>query len=161
MKVEKLFQVLVVAGASSTVGLGLGGCGDDDETPPAGTGGTSGTGGSKASGGASSSGGATSSGGAASSGGSKATGGAASGGAVSSGGASSGGASASGGASSGGSNNPPDAGSCDEKCGPNAANEDWTDCGGCCCWLAPGASGAGPTDGCPAEELCCIGRGRD
>lgn len=53
MKIERLFQVLVVTGASSTAGLvgsGLVGCGSDNSPGPTGTGGaagmTSSTGGS-------------------------------------------------------------------------------------------------------------------
>jgi hypothetical protein len=40
MKVERLFKVVVIAGASSAAGLV--GCGDDDDPPPVGTGGATG-----------------------------------------------------------------------------------------------------------------------
>jgi hypothetical protein len=118
MVLERLFQVLVVMGASSTVGLTA--CGGDDGDD--GAGGTSGAGGS-----APSTGGATATGG-------------------------SGGSSSAGEGGSGGGD------ACEAECGPNATNPAWTDCGGCCCWLAPGATGLGvPICG---EEPCCEGRGR-
>jgi hypothetical protein len=60
MKVDKLFHVLVVAGAASTVGLVA--CGDDEGGEEEGTGGGGpGTGGASATGGASSTGGDTAS----------------------------------------------------------------------------------------------------
>src|SRR5689334_3778011 len=65
MRVEKLFHVLVVAGASSTAG-GVVACGDDNTgtgTTPSSQGGASAQGGSKSNGGSTSGGGSTSQGG--------------------------------------------------------------------------------------------------
>ncbi|HEX4478327.1 MAG TPA: hypothetical protein VH142_24765 [Polyangiaceae bacterium] len=64
MKIDRLFQVLVVTGASSTVGIV--GCGSDNSGGSStGTGGETATGGATASGGETATGGATASGGAA------------------------------------------------------------------------------------------------
>jgi len=116
MKLDKLFNVLVVAGASSTAGLGLFGCGGDDDD------GGSGDGGLTASGGGSSAGGSSSTGGS--------------------------------GAGTGGSSGD----ACEAACGPSSAVASWTDCNGCCCWLAVGDT---TTTGSPicGEEPCCAGKG--
>ena len=115
MNIERLFQVLVVTGASSA---GLVGCGGDSGTP-------SGTGGhANASGGAS-----QGDGGAKGDGGSGATG--------------------AGGAAGSGA-------MCD--CHPNATVSSWIDCGGCCCWLAPGQTTMIGTPICGVEP-CCAGKG--
>jgi hypothetical protein len=105
MKIDRLFQILVVTGAASVAG-GLVGCGDD--TPAPGPGGT-------------------------------------------------GGAAAGTGGASGAD--------CNTICGPSQnapSGTDWTDCDGCCCWLAPDtpAPAAGLSPGCPASQTCCAGRGR-
>ncbi|MGO9833702.1 MAG: hypothetical protein ACLP1X_05755, partial [Polyangiaceae bacterium] len=89
MRIDKLFQVLVVAGASSTVGLngcssGSGGGGGGDAGGP----GTDGAGASSSSGGGTSA----------------------------------------------------DGSAC--MCGPDPQLSTWTDCNGCCCWLAPGSTSA-------------------
>jgi hypothetical protein len=170
MRVEKLFQVLVVSGASATVGLF--GCGDDTEGGNGPTGGSGGAGGSGAAaggdGGASTTGGA---GGASATGGSTATGGAgAAGGEGGSGGAGaaggdggSGGAGAAGGSGGTGGSVSGDAGAdadaCEAICEPNETSGAWTDCGGCCCWLAAGETAPVGVPIC-GEEPCCAGRGR-
>jgi hypothetical protein len=219
MKIQKLFHVLVVTGASSTVGLAA--CSSSNSSNPSGpggaggtastastaqTGGTAGTSSSasagaafagSASGGSSgtaavggvsgiaggnagtagaagSNAGGVSSGGAggaasgaagagAGSGGSVNGGGGAGGGASTAGAAGSvspaGGAGAGGASASGGSSGSADA--CEAKCAPDACNGAYTNCGGCCCWLSPTDSGYCADDpGCPADELCCVGRGR-
>jgi hypothetical protein len=137
MKLEKLFHVLVVTGAAST--LGLPACGDDDDDGN--TGGTSGSGGST--GGGSGTGGSGTGG--------SGTGGSGTGGSSASGG--SGGSSATGGSGGGGD-------ACESQCQDSACGNGWIDCNGCCCWLAPGSSGLCAPVGCPADEECCEGRGR-
>jgi hypothetical protein len=122
MRIDKLFQVLVVAGASSTVGLNgcsssSGGSGGEDAGGP----GTDGAGASSSSGGSSS------------------------------GGSSSSGSSSSGGTSADGS-------AC--MCGPDPQVSTWTDCNGCCCWLAAGvATPSGVTTPICGVEPCCAGKG--
>ena len=135
MKIERLFHVLVVAGASSTAGFGC----STDTTPGGDAGGTGAT--SSGTGGEDSGAGATSSGGSMGTGGSKGSGGAA-----------------------GSSSAAPDAGTgdggmCEAVCHPSTTLARWIDCNGCCCWLPVGvpASAGSPTCG---EEPCCIGRGR-
>jgi hypothetical protein len=138
MKISKLFHVLVVTGASTTVGLAA--CSSSDS----GGGTTGGTGGGSAAGTTSSAAGHTATGG----GGATATGG---GGATATGG---GGATAMGG--TGG------AGMCAAVCMPDVDASSalkWTDCNGCCCWLAAGKTTTHTTMIC-GDEPCCAGRGR-
>lgn len=129
MKAERLFQVLVIAGASSTAGVV--GCNDDNNPVPTGAGGgdASGTGGS----------------GAAGTGGSGATG---TGG---SGAAGTGGSSAAGTGGGASCDCQPDPNA--------PTGQSWTDCNGCCCWLPAGTTAhAGPTAICGVEP-CCAGKG--
>ncbi len=180
MKISKLFQVLVVTGASSTVGLAACSSSDDSSgsggSPSSGTAGAtsngsagapaSGTAGAPASGtaGAPASGtaGTTSSagapatgggGGGAGTGGAPASGG---GGTISTGGsgtAGSGTAGASGGSAGG-------ADMCAAECGPSECGNGFIDCGGCCCWITAPSMGICQHDvGCPAGTPCCVGRG--
>jgi len=134
MKIERLFHVLVVAGASSTAGFGC----STDTTGGNDGGGTGAT--SSGTGGEDSGAGATGSGGSMGTGGSKGSGGSA------------------------GSSGAPDAstgdgGMCEAVCHKSTTVASWIDCNGCCCWLPIGtmAPAGSPTCG---EEPCCIGRGR-
>src|SRR5689334_7792773 len=43
-------------------------------------------------------------------------------------------------------------------CHPNVTVSSWTDCGGCCCWLAPGQTSMIGTPICGVEP-CCAGKG--
>ena len=124
MRIDKLFGVLVVAGASSTVGLN--GC--SSSTSGGGDAGGSGTDDTGASSGSAGSGASSGSGGS---------------------GASSGSDAGMGGDSS----------SC--VCMPDTQVATWTDCNGCCCWLAAGTpKPAGVTTAICGVEPCCAGKGR-
>jgi hypothetical protein len=161
MKIERLFQVLVVAGVSSTAGFG---CGADKATGPAGdggqggestTGGATGTGGSDSKG----TGGATTgTGGSDSKGAGGATG---SGGAKGAGGATgSGGSSSAGAAGSSGSAGAA-GGTCKAVCHKSTYSAAWTDCNGCCCWLPLGSMTTRGSQICGDEPCCKVdGNGR-
>jgi hypothetical protein len=59
-----------------------------------------------------------------------------------------------GGGSSGG------AATCASQCMTSTFNAAWTDCNGCCCWLAAGMTTTHGSQICGADAPCCTGRGR-
>jgi hypothetical protein len=65
----------------------------------------------------------------------------------------------SGGGGPGGASNSGEGSMCASVCKPNATTAAWTDCNGCCCWLAVGETCAVGTPIC-GNDPCCVGRGR-